>query len=471
MTATLKHLCLLVALLTLGASAAAQSSGSSAPSAKSRPESVPEILANPMIFYLAKGEPDACGQGCSEWIAAEGAIDLGAPQRLRTFLARLGKRKLPIFFHSPGGLGGQAMAIGRLLREREMTAGVSLTVTTGCAETSNESCQALKRSGQGLAAELSNLAACNSGCVYALIGAKVRQVPPGARLGVHSGKPVVFHPDGRLKGTLEGSPSSRQTAQVNEFHSQVRRYLQEMRVSRGLLDVISKIPYEQVHFLSRDEISTFGIDAREFQETRWMVWKKNSAIKFVVEAGGANRKEFRTSYIRLSCSVRPRRTWVSYVRRLRADEMGATKSIKFVIEGRNLLFPLKGTQSKIDAIDSDGTFEARVASEPLEFFQAAAARDSIEIVESDPAALSLPPRTTRIAVAGLSKALDELKKNCVEADPIVDPGSDFNAPAVKFLEAPVPHNGDFRGRTRSATVVKRSRWNLQSCPILEMWQR
>jgi hypothetical protein len=28
-------------------------------------------------FYLARGEADACGRGCNEWIAAEGKIDLG----------------------------------------------------------------------------------------------------------------------------------------------------------------------------------------------------------------------------------------------------------------------------------------------------------------------------------------------------------------------------------------------------------
>jgi len=77
-----------------------------------------------MVFYLAKGEPDSCGSGCSEWIAAEGRIDESSTQRLRALLTRTGKRKLPIFFHSKGGVAGPAREIGRLLRERTMTAGV-----------------------------------------------------------------------------------------------------------------------------------------------------------------------------------------------------------------------------------------------------------------------------------------------------------------------------------------------------------
>src|SRR5581483_2703643 len=52
----------------------------------------------PMAFFLAKGEADACGAGCGEWIAAEGRIDAATPARLRSLLARIGKRKLPIYF-------------------------------------------------------------------------------------------------------------------------------------------------------------------------------------------------------------------------------------------------------------------------------------------------------------------------------------------------------------------------------------
>ncbi len=79
----------------------------------------------PMIFYVATGEPGACGPGCSTWIAAEGALDREAAERLRAFLAQLGRRKLPIYFHSPGGSMGNALLIGRMLRARRMSAGVA----------------------------------------------------------------------------------------------------------------------------------------------------------------------------------------------------------------------------------------------------------------------------------------------------------------------------------------------------------
>src|SRR5262245_37245502 len=85
-------------------------------SAETQKKAAPK-LGQPMIFYLAKGEDDACGPGCGEWIAAEGQIQADTAQHLRTFLNRLGKRKLPIFFHSPGGNGTTSTVMGRLLRE------------------------------------------------------------------------------------------------------------------------------------------------------------------------------------------------------------------------------------------------------------------------------------------------------------------------------------------------------------------
>src|SRR5688572_16811022 len=85
----------------------------------------------PMLFYLAKGGPDACGPGCSEWIAAEGYIDPRAAQRFRAFLKPLRAAKPPVFFQSQGGIQGQAVEIGRIMRERAMTASVSRTLPEG----------------------------------------------------------------------------------------------------------------------------------------------------------------------------------------------------------------------------------------------------------------------------------------------------------------------------------------------------
>src|SRR5262245_48348952 len=90
------------------------------PDRSAAPKTKAAVKSPPMIFYLAKGENGACGVDCNEWIAAEGQIETGSAQHLRTFLNRIGKRKLPIFFHSPGGNVTASMSMGRLLDRKSV---------------------------------------------------------------------------------------------------------------------------------------------------------------------------------------------------------------------------------------------------------------------------------------------------------------------------------------------------------------
>src|SRR5437879_304455 len=122
--------------------------------------------SSPWFSTSPRARPTPAGkEGCNEWIAADGYIDLGAAQRLKNFLNRNPGRNLPIYFASPGGLLADALAIGRLLHARGMTAGVAATVPLGCIplKEKDDACRALKRSGSELAAELRSLSAsCNS---------------------------------------------------------------------------------------------------------------------------------------------------------------------------------------------------------------------------------------------------------------------------------------------------------------------
>src|SRR5262245_63707864 len=148
----------------------------------------------PIVCYVAKGEPNACGSGCSEWIAAEGTIDENAHRRLHGLLNRLGQRTLPIYFHSPGGSLEAAMAIGRMMRERAMTAGVGRTIPRGCdpLQEHESACDALKRAGRELLAELRGAAR----------GGQVRRGSEGQRA---EGLPDHAHPvDLRTPGRIEG---------------------------------------------------------------------------------------------------------------------------------------------------------------------------------------------------------------------------------------------------------------------------
>jgi hypothetical protein len=147
----------------------------------------------PVMFFVAKGAADSCGKGCDTWIAAEGMIDLDAGQRFRSFLSEPKHRELPIFFNSAGGRIGQSLALGRLMREHRMKAGVGRTSPAVCRvkDLRDDDCRSVVASAREHQAKLSFASAhCNSACVYALAGAFVRRIAREAAVGVHPARPV-----------------------------------------------------------------------------------------------------------------------------------------------------------------------------------------------------------------------------------------------------------------------------------------
>src|SRR5262249_45588423 len=155
---------------------------------------------------------------------------------------------------------------------------------------------------------------------------------------------------------------------------------------------------------------------REFHETRWMAEEPEptpqppSAMKLLVEAKGPSRNERRASMIDLTCAA-PQRVLVSYFRGLGSDEIAATRAIKFAIGDRSISFSPKASISKLDALDMGGLFDSRSTEAPFDLFEAAVARDSIEIIEADPTNPATS-RTIKLSTDGLSKALEALRKDC-----------------------------------------------------------
>jgi hypothetical protein len=415
---TSRLLMVLAAALPFYANATPALAQKSPPADKARSPLSEAQQRPPMVFYVAEGEDNACGEGCSEWIAAEGYIDLGSAERLRVFLDRHVGRNLPLFIASPGGILSDALAIGRLMRERGMTAGVATTVPVGCMPAEKEeTCRALKRSGSEVAAELRTISAsCNSSCVYTLLGAKVRQVGPDAHLGIHAGRLVrVSAADGRVRARSQARSPASQNAKTAEFEAEIRDYVREMGVDTGLVDAALKVPFEQVRYLSRDEIAGFGIDTRGFLETRWTAadFPKSppAVFKFVTETRGSDGKEIRTSLIRLACQGTSQIA-VAYVRGLASSEFGRMASIKVTMGDRDVNFPTSGSISKMDTLDTGAIFDTRLASAPIEFFESAAAGESFDITQSDPAGGSQPARVSKLSTAGLRSALDALRQRC-----------------------------------------------------------
>jgi hypothetical protein len=187
-----------------------------------------------MIFYVAHGTPGACGQGCSEWIAAEGTVQWDTHKRLIAILDRNAGRKFPIVIHAWGESNlNVAASLGRILRDRGIDTTAGTTEIDACNGKDEMECFALKRPGGTLdAKENVTDQRCDLGCVLMLAGGVHRSLPPGTRV-VLSGMSI----HNRLAPNVS---NERREGLTTLFGEQFRTYLRDMGVEPELLDIVDK---------------------------------------------------------------------------------------------------------------------------------------------------------------------------------------------------------------------------------------
>jgi hypothetical protein len=389
-------LCLLIASVLAHGSALAQSSGKTSGQQDSVGKKLLESYkAVPIAFYVAKGEPNSCGKGCDTWIAADGMIDFGASGRLKKFLAERSHQKLPIFFHSAGGSVDHAIEIGRILRQQEVRAGVARTTPNACASSQprDKACEAVKRAGKVLEAQLGISGSCSSACVYALVGAKIRLIAPGSRLGVHASVANRIFSN----GTVLIAP----LRQLQDINARTKRYLIEMGIDPGLLEVALGTPNENIRYLTRDEIARFRIDTRELMETPCAA-SEASPGRFVVDKLLVLAREGRylERSFNVTCAKDPTDYWFSYRRNRVADEVELSL-VRIDFPGRAAVF---GPRS----VSNWGGGEARNALVSAAELEEAARSNEIAVVEEGRAA----NRNLKIPTMGLAEALKKLRASC-----------------------------------------------------------
>lgn len=188
-------------------------------------------LPDAMIFYVAHGGPDACGAGCSDWIAAEGSVEYDTFKRLIAILDRQTGRKLPVVINTRGRSNfNVATSMGRIMRDRGIDAMAGITVVEACNGKSEADCFALKRPGGPLdAAEKVTDVICDFACVLMLSGGVHRTLPSGSR---------VFLSGMEIQNRLAPNVSAERRENLTAvFTDQFRRYLDEMGVEHELIDV------------------------------------------------------------------------------------------------------------------------------------------------------------------------------------------------------------------------------------------
>ena len=191
-------------------------------------------LPDAMIFYVAHGAPDACGKGCSDWIAAEGTVQYDTHKRLIAILDRQAQRKLPLVIHTWGRSNlFVASSLGRILRDRGIDTTEGATEVEACDGKPDADCFALKRPGGPLEARM-NLsdAQCDLACVLILAGGVHRSLPPGTRM-ILSGMSI----HNRLELNV---PEDVRESLTAHFGEKFRLYFSAMGVEPELVDIVDR---------------------------------------------------------------------------------------------------------------------------------------------------------------------------------------------------------------------------------------
>lgn len=408
-----KSLALLALSLLTAAPALAGPAGAArkaTPQARQLPPQDPRNTP-PMSFYIARGEPDSCGIGCSEWIVGEGRFVFGTAERFRAILRHAGNHKLPVFFNSPGGEVRAATSLGRLMRQRGMTAGVARTVPADCAGLQDEACDRIKKKAEGpLQARLSGYGGqCNSACVYALVGAATREVPPTAVIGVHAVHLTMTVKILRGPKLPQAKLNAMAKSRLDDVNGNLRDYVKEMGVDPELFDMASKVSPATLRVLTRDEIARLGIDTRRRVESPWSIvgGTRPVLMKTIAEAKNTPGRKYRSSMIVFTCDSGAGRTMI-HGRELDSGD-GAPLLIHAAYGTNDLTFPATGRTMKVGEV----FYMTRSARVPRNFFQAADAGASLDILE---AAGNGGPRVERkYPVQDLSRSLDDLEQSCARS--------------------------------------------------------
>jgi hypothetical protein len=204
--------------------------------------------ARAMDFSTVALDGACTSSQCSRAVVADGEITREAPAEfarfLRSQLQTPGLHAI-VFLNSPGGNVESSLQLGSLLH----SAGAAVVVGKPAALPER------KRPARSAMGKIGVLPGhCASACVYALMGAKKRVVPNGARVGVHRMSARLWGQDpagGGVRNTrvFAGSPEI----------DALRSYVAKVGGSQELISLAESVPHDRIRMLSGSEVRKYRL--------------------------------------------------------------------------------------------------------------------------------------------------------------------------------------------------------------------
>jgi hypothetical protein len=238
--------------------------------------SLPALFERPMTFAIVRSSSGYCEPVCPEWIYGEGQIVSTTPAAFKKVLKKVGDRQLPLIITSPGGDVDAAMALGRLIRKKQLSVEVGYTRFVTCRPTDDDCKPDGARKGEYYGTVAVAGSFCWSACPLVLAGGETRFSSRWSYTGVHQvttiyqrqkiyykeryeivdgKKKVVSREEIRRKDM--GARSS--TKMPKSTRKSLTAYLKTMGVDLALLDFMELATPDKIRTLEPVEMLKIGL--------------------------------------------------------------------------------------------------------------------------------------------------------------------------------------------------------------------
>jgi hypothetical protein len=197
-----------------------------------------EAESGSMAFRVTPLETGQCGARCPHVIVADGVIGTDTPQAFVDFLSAdrsdASLRRV-VFFNSRGGNVVASMVFGHILRKLRIAAAIGRFEGDSAGPYAGE---------------------CLSACVYAMMGAVKRVVPPGSEVALHR-MSIVETESGPWGGATPVTRSFADPPMV----ATLKRYARRMGVNPALVGAAEALPPDTLRVLTPEEMRRWSFAA------------------------------------------------------------------------------------------------------------------------------------------------------------------------------------------------------------------